>query len=115
VRAALEEHYGVPLGAIGLNHYRDGRDSVAFHRDRELRTAGESLVAVVTLGAPRPFLVRPRGGGSSVDLRPASGDLLVMGGRCQLDWEHAVPKVAAAGPRTSVSLRWWSGRRAQVV
>jgi alkylated DNA repair dioxygenase AlkB len=103
---SLAEHYGRPFRGPGLNFYRDGRDSVAFHRDRELRDTTEAMVAVLTLGAPRPFLVRPRSGGRSRDLRPASGDLLVMGGRCQLDWEHGVPKVARAGARVSASWRW---------
>ncbi len=110
VRTALAHRYRVPLGAVGLNYYRDGRDSVAFHRDRELRHLDDTLVAILTLGAARPFLVRPRGGGTSRDVRPASGDLLVMGGHTQADWEHSVPKVRAAGPRVSVSLRWSSQR-----
>lgn len=104
--AALEARYGVPFGRPGLNFYRDGRDSVAFHRDRELRKLDDTMVAVLTLGARRPFLVRPHGGGRSRDLAPGSGDLLVMGGRHQLDWEHGVPKVARAGARISVSWRW---------
>lgn len=108
IRVALSARYRVRFGGVGLNYYRDGRDSVAFHRDRELRHLDETLVAIVTLGAARPFLVRPRGGGRSHDVRPASGDLLVMGGRVQADWEHSVPKVARVGPRVSVSLRWSS-------
>ena len=108
IRRALSTRYRVSFGSVGLNYYRNGRDSVAFHRDRELRHLDNTLVAIVTLGAVRPFLVRPRVGGASRDLRPASGDLLVMGGRTQADWEHGVPKVVAAGPRVSVSLRWSS-------
>jgi alkylated DNA repair dioxygenase AlkB len=103
---ALEEQYRVPLLGPGLNYYRDGRDSVAWHADRELRHLDDTIVAIVTLGATRPFLVRPQGGGRSLNLRPASGDLLVMGGSCQARYEHAVPKVAAAGPRVSASWRW---------
>ncbi len=106
VRTELSCTYRRPFGGPGLNHYRDGADSVAFHRDRELRELDDALVAVLTLGARRPFLVRPHGGGRSIDLAPASGDLLVMGGRCQLDWEHGVPKVSRAGARVSVSWRW---------
>lgn len=102
----LERLYGVPLAGPGLNYYRDGRDSVAFHADRELKYLGDTIVAIVTLGATRPFLVRPQGGGRSVDFRPASGDLLVMGGACQARCEHAVPKTAASGPRVSASWRW---------
>ena len=99
MRVAVGRHYRVRFGAVGLNYYRDGRDSVAFHNDQELRHLDDTLVAIVTFGAARPFLLRPVGGGRSIDVHPASGDLLVMGGSCQAAWEHGVPKVAAgAGP-----------------
>jgi alkylated DNA repair dioxygenase AlkB len=110
VRRALGCRYGVRFGSVGCNYYRDGRDSVAWHRDRELRELDNTLVAIVTLGGPRGFLLRPRGGGGSLDLRPGSGDLLVMGGRCQADWEHSVPKARVAPPRVSVSMRWSAER-----
>lgn len=110
LRSALERRLRVPFGPVGLNYYRDGRDSVAWHRDRELRHLDDTLIAIVTLGGERPFHLRRLGGGRSLHLRPASGDLLVMGGACQRTWEHAVPKVAVADPRISVSLRWSSGR-----
>lgn len=116
-RSAIGAHYGVELGGVGLNYYRDGADSVAFHRDRELRDPANTLVAILTLGSERPFRIRPYGGGPSIDLRPSSGDLLVMGGRCQSDWEHGVPKVVSGvGGRISASWRWspdGSHRRAQ--
>lgn len=95
------------FGAMGLNYYRDGADSVAWHADRELRHLDDTLIAILTLGAARPFLLRPKSGGRSIDLRPASGDVLVMGGTSQLHWEHAVPKTAhCLGPRISASVRW---------
>lgn len=106
LRVLLTRRYRVRFGALGLNYYRDGRDSVAFHADRELRYLDDTLVAIVTLGGTRPFLLRPQGGGRSVDLRPASGDLLVMGGTCQATWLHGVPKIKWAQPRVSVSARW---------
>jgi len=105
LRAPLVERYGRTLGRPGCNLYRDGRDSVAFHGDRELRDLEDTLVAIITLGATRPFLVRADGGGPSIDLRPAAGDLLVMGGSTQRDFEHAVPKCRTAGPRISITFR----------
>jgi alkylated DNA repair dioxygenase AlkB len=105
-RQHLEQHYRVPLRGVGLNYYRDGRDSVAFHADRELRELDDTLVCILTLGGRRPFLVRPKGRGRSRDLAPGSGDLLVMGGACQRDFEHGIPKVAHADPRISASWRW---------
>jgi alkylated DNA repair dioxygenase AlkB len=110
-REALRARYRVPFAAVGLNFYRDGADSVAFHRDRELRELDNTLIAILTLGAARPFRLRPLGGGPSHHLLPASGDLLVMGGSAQAGWEHAVPKVAACGPRISASWRWTAGGR----
>jgi alkylated DNA repair dioxygenase AlkB len=64
------------------------------------------MVAIVSLGAPRALLLRPRGGGTALRRNLGHGDLLVMGGNCQRTWEHAVPKAAAAaGPRISVQFR----------
>ena len=79
------------------------------------RELDDTLIAIVTLGARRPFLLRPKqrdetGRRRSIDLAPASGDLLVMGGACQAGWEHGVPKVARAGPRISATWRWATGR-----
>jgi alkylated DNA repair dioxygenase AlkB len=104
-RTALESRFRVELQGPGLNYYRSGADSVAPHADRELRDVDDTIVAILTLGARRPFLVRPKRGGPSIDLGPGSGDLLVMGGAMQRDWEHAVPKVRHAGPRISASWR----------
>jgi alkylated DNA repair dioxygenase AlkB len=106
VGSALEAAYGVPLAGPAMNYYRDGSDSVAPHADRELRVLDDTIVAIVTLGDRRPFLVKPKAGGRSRDLAPAGGDLLVMGGSTQQHWTHAVPKVARAGPRVSLSWRW---------
>jgi alkylated DNA repair dioxygenase AlkB len=105
-KAALEARYRVPFGSVGCNYYRDGNDSVAWHSDRELRELDDTRVAILTLGSRRPFLIRPKGGGRSRDFKPGSGDLLVMGGECQMRWEHNVPKVRHAGPRISCSWRW---------
>lgn len=110
VRSLAESRYRRELGGVGLNYYRDGADSVAFHADRELRDPTDSIVVILVLGEQRPFLVRPTGGGRSFDLAPTSGDLVVMGGRCQADFEHCVPKTARAiGPRISASWRWSAG------
>jgi alkylated DNA repair dioxygenase AlkB len=116
----IQRQYKVVFDGLALAWYRDGNDSVAFHRDRELRWLEDTVIGVLTLGARRPWLMRPRANrydhaapnkGATLDLAPASGDLLVMGGRCQSDWEHSVPKVP--GLRAGrVSLQWrWTSRR----
>jgi alkylated DNA repair dioxygenase AlkB len=64
------------------------------------------VVVIVSVGAARPFRVRPVGGGSSHRWDVGHGDLLVMGGACQHDWQHCVPKVAHVdGPRLSIMFR----------
>ncbi len=105
IAASLDARYGESLDSVWVNYYRDGRDSVAWHSDRVGRTHRRPLVAIVSLGGPRRFLLRPKGGGRSRCFEPASGDLLVMGGDCQHGWEHAVPKAAVAPPRMSVTFR----------
>jgi alkylated DNA repair dioxygenase AlkB len=105
MRAVLSERYRVDFDSIGFNLYRDGHDSVAWHGDRHARVMTDPIVAIVTLGSARPFLLRPLGGGRSRRLVPHAGDLLVMGGACQHRWQHSVPKVRRAGPRLSISFR----------
>lgn len=102
---ALSARYGVALDRISCNLYRNGRDSVAWHGDRVARELPEAIVAIVSLGEPRPFRLRPRGGGSSLSWSAGRGDLLVMGGSCQRTCEHSIPKVAAAGPRIALMFR----------
>ncbi|MFF9105618.1 alpha-ketoglutarate-dependent dioxygenase AlkB [Streptomyces rubrogriseus] len=111
-RDALSAHYaeelGEPFTTAGLCHYRDGRDSVAWHGDRIGRGARQdTMVAILSVGAPRDLLLRPAGGGGETVRRPLGhGDLIVMGGSCQRTMEHCVPKsTRAAGPRISVQFR----------
>ena len=135
----LGHHYGQAFTASWANLYRDGNDSVAWHGDRFRPGAEHETVALVSLGGPRTFRVRPRGGGpshawnlASGDLlvmggprtfrvRPrgggpshawnlASGDLLVMGGPTQHRFEHSVPKASHAPARVSVAFRCPRGR-----
>jgi alkylated DNA repair dioxygenase AlkB len=102
---ALSDRYRVRFTQVGVNLYRDGADSVAWHGDRVARDLPEAVVALVSLGATRPFRLRPTGGGTSVLYRPGPGDLLVMGGSCQRTWQHSVPKSRGVGPRISVQFR----------
>jgi alkylated DNA repair dioxygenase AlkB len=106
MRRALSVRYGVEFDSMGLNLYRDGRDSVAWHGDRIAREIAEPLVAIVSIGEPRRFLLRPKSNkGATQRLLLGRGELLVTGGATQRAWEHSVPKVASAGPRMSLTFR----------
>ena len=110
-RAALNRHYRAELGeefvTAGCCYYRDGRDSVAWHGDRGGRSRREdTMVAIVSFGAPRLLSLRPVGGRLHGSYPLGHGDLIVMGGSCQRTWEHAVLKTARpVGPRISVQVR----------
>ena len=103
--ATLGAHYGVTFKGPSLAWYRDGNDSVAPHGDKIGRRCDDTLVAIVSVGAPRRFTLRPVAGGRSLIFAPGWGDLLVMGGSCQRTWLHGVPKVARADPRISIQFR----------
>ena len=106
IAVALSARYDVAFDRIWVNLYRDGRDSVAWHGDRNRHTHTNPLVATVSLGARRRFLLRPVGGRVEHELHPGHGDLVVMGGACQHEWEHTVPKDSrAVGPRMSITVR----------
>jgi alkylated DNA repair dioxygenase AlkB len=105
IRAALSARYEREFDSVGFNLYRDGRDSVAWHADRIKKDIDDPIVALVSVGEPRKFLLRPKGGGQSRAFMLGRGDLLVTGGKTQRTWEHSVPKVAKAGPRISLAYR----------
>jgi alkylated DNA repair dioxygenase AlkB len=98
---------GVPFNSIGLNRYRDGRDSVAPHNDHLDELVEGSPIALLSLGATRRMIIRakrPRRDALHVDLEP--GSLLVMSYATQIHYTHGVPKVAEpVGERISLAFR----------
>jgi hypothetical protein len=113
----LSERYGRRLDRVTLAWYRDGRDSVAFHGDKLGVLRKDTVVAIVSVGYRRRFLMRPAASNvdrqavrgstrdASLSFSVGEGDLLVMGGDCQETWEHAIPKAAHAGPRIAIMFR----------
>ena len=105
MRQAISQRYGEEFVYTTAALYRDGNDSVAFHGDTTARNMIEALVATVSLGSPRRFMLKPAEGGSSIAIPLGRGDLYVMGGTCQRTWRHGIPKVANAGPRIALMFR----------
>jgi alkylated DNA repair dioxygenase AlkB len=119
----LESTYRVRWSGVAALLYRDGDDFQGFHGDRELRWLDDTLIAIVVLGARRPFAFRRRAGSAQfVDrtpaggladdilLTPGEGDLIVMGGASQRDWLHSVPVADTREARISLTWRWTSKR-----
>jgi alkylated DNA repair dioxygenase AlkB len=106
IAAMLGTRYQRAFTHVGINLYRNERDSVAWHADKIGRIMHQPIIGLVSLGAARPFLLRPLGGGKSRKFVLGSGDLLVMGGNCQHHFEHAVPKLTRhTAPRLSITFR----------
>jgi alkylated DNA repair dioxygenase AlkB len=88
----LSDYCGVRYDRLWMNWYRNNRDSTSWHADRPANVPPTAIVPVLSLGATRRFLIRPHGGGPSTSFTPLAGDVLIMRGRCQRDWQHSVPK-----------------------
>jgi alkylated DNA repair dioxygenase AlkB len=106
LRDRLADEYGVRFNSVLCNLYRGGDDSMGWHSDAERELGRDPTVASVSLGSTRRFLIRPRGGGRSIEFRPQNGSLLLMGGDLQHHWQHQVPKTArAVGERINLTFR----------
>jgi alkylated DNA repair dioxygenase AlkB len=103
------ERAGVPLNHVLVNRYRDGGDSMGLHADDEPELGPDPVVASVSLGRSRRFVLRPRRKslGEPVALDLGHGALLVMGGTCQRHYVHGVPRQPGLrGERISLTFRW---------
>jgi alkylated DNA repair dioxygenase AlkB len=109
IRWALTDRYCRHFDSIGFNLYRDQHDSVAWHSDRHRNVVTDPVVAILSVGESRPFQMRQNrelGGGASLTWGLGHGDLLVMGGASQYEWQHCVPKRRRpTGPRMSITYR----------
>jgi alkylated DNA repair dioxygenase AlkB len=100
----LSAHYRQPYARLWMNWYRDNNDGTGWHADRPANLLNQAVIPVLSLGATRRFLIRPAGGGPSTTIVVHGGDLVVMGGRCQKDYQHSVPKQKQpAGARLSLN------------
>jgi alkylated DNA repair dioxygenase AlkB len=106
LRAEVEGLAGVRFNSVLANRYRDGSDSVAWHADDESELGAEPTIASLSLGAPRRFSIRHNASGKRWDVILRHGDVLVMSGRSQADYQHAIPKTRRpVGERTNLTFR----------
>jgi alkylated DNA repair dioxygenase AlkB len=106
IRRRVEQASGTSLNSLLLNLYRDGRDSIGFHSDDEPELGINPVIASVSLGAVRQFVLNHKKSREKLSFRLAHGSLLVMGGTCQHHWIHGVPKTAEeVGERINLTFR----------
>jgi alkylated DNA repair dioxygenase AlkB len=107
----LRDALRTPFTHVGMNYYRDGRDSVAMHNDKLYSIVPGWPIALLTLGNARRMDIRAKAGEGAgkrptlrIDLAP--GSLLVMSHRSQLHYDHGIPKTREpVGPRISCAFR----------
>ncbi len=109
IKAVVEERVGVFFNSLLLNQYRNGSDSMGWHADDEPELGEQPVIASVSLGETRRFLLRQRhasGKRKSISVDLTSGSLLVMSGNCQTEFKHSIPKTKRdVGVRINLTFR----------
>ncbi|HKA88212.1 MAG TPA: alpha-ketoglutarate-dependent dioxygenase AlkB [Haliangiales bacterium] len=114
IRRRIEDIAGHPFNTVLVNLYRSGADSVSWHSDDDYPHGGHPAVASLSLGATRRFrIAHKRDARARFSLELTPGGLLVMDGRSQLDYRHALPKSASAhGQRVNLTFRFMAATNA---
>lgn len=100
------ERTGTAFNHVLVNRYRDGKDSMGMHADDEPELGEDPVVASVSLGVTRRFVIAPRRGRGSESLELVHGSLLVMGGTFQAHYRHGLPRAPGLqGERLSLTFR----------
>ena len=96
LKLQIETISGFKFNSVLINFYRDGKDSMGWHSDDEPELGPEPVIASISLGQPRRFLLRHRSDKSipPQELLLNSGSLLIMAGQLQHYWHHSVPKTS---------------------
>ncbi len=108
IKTKVEQACGIPFTSVLLNLYRDGKDSVAWHRDNERELGPRPVVASVSFGETRPFEIRHkfRKDLEKIRIPLEHGSFLLMAGTMQHFWEHQIPKTSKPiSPRINLTFR----------
>jgi alkylated DNA repair dioxygenase AlkB len=108
IKTRVEETAGSTFNSVLLNYYRDHHDSIGFHSDDEPELGDRPIIASLSLGAERTFILKHKTLGrlGRVQLRLAPGSLLLMSGDTQRCWRHGILKESrTCGPRVNLTFR----------
>jgi alkylated DNA repair dioxygenase AlkB len=109
IKTRVERVSGAQFNSVLLNYYRDQRDSMGFHSDDEAELGRHPVIASLSLGEERTFVMKHKRdkGLAPVRLLLASGSLLVMKGNTQENWRHGLNKLQRnCGPRVNLTFRY---------
>lgn len=112
LRERLQQACDARFNSVLANRYRDGRDGMGWHSDDEPELGAQPVIASLSLGATRRFLLRRRDDPArAFEFALGHGDLLVMAGETQRHYQHALPKTARPlGERINLTFRWIEAR-----
>ena len=110
IKRTIEQLVDCTFQFVLINYYRDGSDYIGLHSDREARPKCKNVVASVSLGGPRRFIMRHKDWKkrniAKKEFLLQSGCLLVMKDDTQKMWKHTVPKSAKLqNPRINLTFR----------
>lgn len=107
LHAAVERLSGHRYNSVLLNYYRDGADSMGMHSDDEPELGPQPVIASLSFGATRTFILRHKRTKRTVKLDLPDGSLLLMAGDLQKNWVHGINKTAKPlGPRVNLTFRY---------
>jgi len=107
LRTAVEQATGRRYKSVLLNYYRDGADSMGMHSDDEPELGPQPVIASLSYGATRTFILRHKRSKRTVKLDLADGSLLLMAGALQANWLHGINKTTkVVGPRLNLTFRF---------
>ncbi|MGE8231069.1 alpha-ketoglutarate-dependent dioxygenase AlkB family protein [Stenotrophomonas hibiscicola] len=112
MRERLQDDGFGRFNSVLLNRYRGGGDYMGWHSDDEPELGPAPVIASLSLGASRRFLLRRRDDPArKAEYLLGHGDLLVMAGQTQRFYQHALPKMARVqGERINLTFRWIAPR-----
>lgn len=108
IRNKIESFLQVQFNSVLLNYYRHGKDSMGWHSDNEAELGKNPLIASVSLGGERRFMLKTRDKKNPLksEINLCNGSLLVMGGETQHYWLHQIPKTRkSVEPRINLTFR----------
>lgn len=106
IRREVETASETTFNSLLLNYYRDGQDSMGYHADDEKELGKNPIIASVSFGGVRRFILKHKKSREKLTFDLAHGSLLVMAGTCQHHWIHCVPKTKAdVGERINLTFR----------
>lgn len=107
IKDAVEQATGQRFNSVLLNYYRNEQDSMGFHSDDERELGRDPVIASVSFGEPRTFILKHKRLPKTVKIALGDGSLLVMGGALQHHWRHGINKEKTPrGPRINLTFRW---------